>query len=592
VAVDHIEIRGAREHNLQNLELRLPRDRLVVITGVSGSGKSSLAFDTIYAEGQRRYVESLSAYARQFLDQMSKPDVDAIEGLSPAISIEQKTTSQNPRSTVGTVTEIYDYLRLLYARIGKPACPSCGEPVSSQTVQQIVDRLLERPARSKFVLMAPIVRGRKGEYRKELQELRKEGFTRVRIDGEIHELSEPIKLNKKLKHDIDVVVDRLVVKSGARQRIADSVELGLRVGEGLLRIAEHGGAHEELVSQKLSCLDCGISLPEIEPRTFSFNSPHGACGGCGGLGQLAKFEEDLIIPDTELTLADGAIAPWAGKAAWYTPMLAALCKHYRQPMDRPWKKLGKRFRDRVLFGSGDDEIQVVFKGADSKYSYKRPFEGVIPNLQRRLRDTDADRVREGLSNYQRMRSCPDCEGARLKPAARVVRVGGQAIHETTALPIVQCEAFFAGLDLSGRDQKIAVRVLKEIRERLGFLNAVGLGYLTLDRTAGTLSGGESQRIRLATQIGSSLVGVLYILDEPSIGLHQRDNARLLKTHHRRTVFDPRQDQPRSVGHQRQRQRRSRSDVCPGERAVLVHHHHRQWLRRDRLRRASTPRTAP
>ncbi len=530
MAFDHIQVRGARQHNLQSVDVKLPRDQFVVITGVSGSGKSSLAFDTIYAEGQRRYVESLSAYARQFLEQMGKPDVDAIDGLSPAIAIEQKTTSHNPRSTVGTVTEIYDYLRLLYARIGKPACPECGAPVTNQSAQQIVDRLMTRPDKSRLILLAPIVRGRKGEYKKELDGLVKDGFTRVRVDGELHELGEPIKMDKRRKHDIDVVVDRVVIKSAARKRINESVELALRVGDGLIRIQEHDSGDEELLSERLTCLDCGISLPEIEPRTFSFNSPHGACSDCSGLGHVAKFDLGRIIPDHSKSLKDGVIAPWSSQTAtWYTPILDALCKHYKQPMSRAWSKLPETFRKVVLYGSGDTEIKVVYKGADSRYSFKKPFEGVIPTLERRLRDTEADRVREGLAAYQKMQPCAGCGGTRLRAEARVVRVGDRPIYEVTSFSIADAVEFFEGLELDKRDTTIGDRVLREIRERLGFLLAVGLGYLTLDRTAGTLSGGESQRIRLATQIGSSLVGVLYILDEPSIGLHQRDNARLLGT---------------------------------------------------------------
>ncbi len=529
MAFDHIEIRGAREHNLKNLDLKLPRDRLVVITGVSGSGKSSLAFDTIYAEGQRRYVESLSAYARQFLEQMSKPDVDAIDGLSPAIAIEQKTTSKNPRSTVGTVTEIYDYLRLLYARVGHPACPNCGKPVSSQTAQQIVDRLLQREDGTKVVLLAPIVRGRKGEYKKELADLQKGGYSRVRIDGQLQELGDDIRLDKKKVHNIDVVVDRLVIKPGSRQRFSDSVELALRVGEGLVRLSYPDGAAEELLSDKLSCLDCGISLPELEPRTFSFNGPQGACPGCSGLGQIARFDRDLVVPDESLSLDDGAVAPWASKMAWFGPVLEALAKHYKVSMKTPWKSLPARFKDAVLNGSGDEEIKVVFKGSDSQYKYTKAFEGVIPNLERRLKETEAESVREGLSEYQRMRPCADCGGARLRKEARVVKVGGLPIHELSALSVRDAQRFFSTVDLDKREREIAQRILKEIDDRLGFLNAVGLDYLTLDRGAATLSGGEGQRIRLATQIGSSLVGVLYILDEPSIGLHQRDNTRLLET---------------------------------------------------------------
>jgi len=529
MAFDHIEVRGAREHNLKDIDVRLPRDKLVVITGVSGSGKSSLAFDTIYAEGQRRYVESLSAYARQFLEQMGKPDVDAIDGLSPAIAIEQKTTSKNPRSTVATVTEIYDYLRLLFARIGQPACPNCGKPVTSQTAQQIVDRVMRKGEGAKVVLLAPIVRQRKGEYKKELTELQKDGFTRVRIDGQMHELTDiaAIKIDKKRVHDIDVVVDRVVVKDSGRQRIADSVELALKKGGGLVRI--QAGDAEEMLSDKLSCVECGISLPELEPRSFSFNNPQGACPMCSGLGQLARFDTELVIPDESLSLKDGAVGPWASKAAWFGPVLESLAKHYKVSMSTPWKALPAKFRQVVLNGSGDEEIKVVFKGADSSYKFTKTFEGVMPNLERRMKETEAESVRESLAEYQRLRDCPDCGGTRLRKEARVVRIGGLAIHEITARSVRECTHFFQQLELEPRDAEIAERILKEIGDRLGFLDAVGLEYLTLDRGAATLSGGEGQRIRLATQIGSSLVGVLYILDEPSIGLHQRDNTRLLGT---------------------------------------------------------------
>jgi len=529
MASGKLEIRGAREHNLKNLSLDIPRDRLVVITGVSGSGKSTLAFDTIYAEGQRRYVESLSAYARQFLDQMTKPDVDAIEGLSPAIAIEQKTTSQNPRSTVATVTEIYDYLRLLYARIGHPACPNCEKSVTRQTAEQMVDRLMGRKQGTRLLLMAPLVRGRKGEYRQVFDQLRKDGFARVRIDEKMVSLNESISLDKRKKHDIDVVVDRIVIKSSARKRIADSVELALKKGEGLLRIQDHETGSEDLWSEKLTCLACGISLPEIEPRTFSFNSPQGACEECSGLGQVSSFDEALIIVDPSKSLEDGVITPWARKISWYGPVLEALCAHYKQSYKKPWNKLPKKFKQVVLHGSGDEEIKVVYKGADSRYSFKKPFEGVIPSLMRRMRDAERDRVRERLLKYQRLQTCPDCNGTRLRPEARVVTVGGLPIYELTTLPIDQALKFVDDLKLDTTEAQIGERVIKEIKERLGFLNAVGLSYLSLDRKAGSLSGGESQRIRLATQIGSSLVGVLYILDEPSIGLHQRDNERLLQT---------------------------------------------------------------
>ena len=525
----YIEVRGARTHNLQGIDVDLPRNRLIVVTGVSGSGKSSFAFDTVYAEGQRRYVESLSAYARQFLDQMQKPDVDSIEGLSPAISIEQKTTSNNPRSTVGTVTEIYDYLRLLYARVGQPACPNCARPVARQSVQQVVDQILDQPARTKVILLAPIVRDRKGEYRKELDALRKDGFTRVRVDGDPRDLSESITLNKKVRHSIDVIVDRLVVKAGMRRRLTDSVELALRLGDGLVSVQYPERDDEVLLSQKLACLQCGVSLPDIEPRTFSFNSPHGACGRCNGLGELSFFDEELVVPDPTLSLADGALAPWRSKAQWYTSILSGLCKHYGTSMKTPWKRLKKRFRDVVLYGSGEEPIKVTMKGEGRRYTYQRPFEGLIPSLERRMNETASENMREQLGEFTMLRPCPDCEGARLKPEARVVTVAGRAIHAITGLSVGEAKAFFDAIELAPRDAEVAERLLREIRERLGFLFRVGLQYLTLDRRAGTLSGGESQRIRLATQIGRSLVGVLYILDEPSIGLHQRDNARLLST---------------------------------------------------------------
>lgn len=526
--VEHIEIRGAKEHNLQNVDLKLPRDKLVVITGVSGSGKSSLAFDTIYAEGQRRYVESLSAYARQFLDQQNKPDVESIEGLSPAISIEQKTTSNNPRSTVGTVTEVYDYLRLLYARIGKPACPKCGKSVARQTIQQIVDRILTKASGTKVIVMAPMIRGRKGEYRKELDQLRKDGFTRIRLDGEVLELSETITMDKRKKHDIDVIVDRIALKASIRQRLTDSVEQALRIGEGLLRLSYPDGGDEDLLSQKLACLDCGVSLADIEPRSFSFNSPQGACTKCSGLGELSYFDPELVVPNPGLSLAEGALAPWPN-STWYTPVLEALCKHYEKSMKTPWSKLTKPFQNILLQGSGEQAVKIVYKGEGRRYSYSKPFEGVIPWLERRMTETSSENVREGLGDYTTLRNCPECDGARLKAEARVVKVSGRPIHEVTHLSIRDAEAFFVSLELNARDAQVAERLLKEVQDRLGFLNRVGLGYLSLDRRAGTLSGGESQRIRLATQIGRSLVGVLYILDEPSIGLHQRDNERLLST---------------------------------------------------------------
>ena len=529
MAAERIEVRGAREHNLKDITVVLPRNQLVVITGVSGSGKSSLAFDTIYAEGQRRYVESLSAYARQFLDQMSKPDVDAIEGLSPAISIEQKTTSNNPRSTVGTVTEVYDYLRLLYARIGVPACPNCGKAVARQTVQQIVDQICAQPEKTKVVLLAPVVRGRKGEYKKDLDRLRKEGFTRIRIDGEMRELSDDITIDKKRRHDLDVLVDRVVVKDGIQQRLAESVELGLRMGEGLIQVLYPDQKREDLLSEKLACIECGISLPDIEPRTFSFNSPHGACPACTGLGEISFFDPERVVPDESLSLEDGAVAPWGSKMVWYGPVLEALCKHYKQSMKTPWRDLPVKFRQVILQGSGEEEIKISYTGDGHKYTYKKAFEGVLNTLERRLTETASDSVRENLGEYTTMRPCEECQGARLRKEARVVKVGGLAVHQVTALSVKECARFFREIALPERDAAIAGRLLKEIGERLGFLERVGLDYLTLERKAGTLSGGESQRIRLATQIGRSLVGVLYILDEPSIGLHQRDNSRLLET---------------------------------------------------------------
>ena len=433
MASENIEIRGAREHNLKDITVILPRNKLVVITGVSGSGKSSLAFDTVYAEGQRRYVESLSAYARQFLDQMSKPDVDAIEGLSPAISIEQKTTSNNPRSTVGTVTEVYDYLRLLYARIGVPACPECGKAVSRQTVQQIVDRVLSKPEKTKVALLAPIVRGRKGEYKKELDQLRKDGFTRVRLDGQVKELGEPVTMDKKKKHDIDVFVDRLVVKEGIKGRLTDSVELGLRMGEGLLRIQYPDDEVEELLSEKLACLECGISLPDIEPRTFSFNSPQGACQTCSGLGELSYFDPERVVPDADKSLEDGAIAPWSSKSIWYGPVLEAVAKHYKMSMKTAWKDLPAKFRDVILNGSGEEAIKITFRGDGSNYTYTKPFEGVLRSLERRLTETESEHVREGISEYTSLKVCPECNGARLRKEARVVKVGGRYIVDIRAM---------------------------------------------------------------------------------------------------------------------------------------------------------------
>jgi excinuclease ABC subunit A len=540
MAHNSIIIKGACEHNLKCIDVEIPRDKLVVITGISGSGKSTLAFDTIYAEGQRRYVESLSAYARQFLEQMEKPDVESIEGLSPAISIEQKTTSKNPRSTVGTVTEIYDYLRLLFARVGRPYCYSCGREIASQTVSQMVDQIMALPPGTKINLLSPIVRGRKGEYRKELLNLRKEGFVRVIVDGEPRELADEIVLDKKRKHDIDIVVDRLIVKEGIQRRLADSLEVALHHAEGIVKVDIHGEAASDargqqaaplLFSEALACIDCGISYPEMTPRMFSFNNPYGACPDCTGLGTRMYFDPDLVVPNPDLSLREGAIAPWEKRlSGWFHLTLEALAKAYKFDIRTPFNKLSEEARRIILHGSGHDKIEFWWEeDGGRRHNYYKEFEGVLNNLERRFRETDSEQVREDLEKYMNVMPCPTCQGARLKKEALFVRVGGRNICEVTALSIVDSLSFFNGLSLSEKETEIARRILKEIRERLNFLVNVGLDYLSLDRTAGTLSGGEGQRIRLATQIGSSLVGVLYILDEPSIGLHQRDNARLLTT---------------------------------------------------------------
>ncbi|MGH6734579.1 MAG: excinuclease ABC subunit UvrA [Methyloceanibacter sp.] len=535
----HLSIRGAREHNLKNVSLDLPREQLVVITGLSGSGKSSLAFDTVYAEGQRRYVESLSAYARQFLDMMQKPDVDHIDGLSPAISIEQKTTSKNPRSTVGTVTEIYDYMRLLWARVGVPYSPATGLPIESQTVSQMVDRVLALPEGTRLYLLAPIARGRKGEYKKELAELQKKGFQRVKIDGAFHEIAEAPALDKKFKHDIDVVVDRIVVRPDMSARLADSFETALQLSDGIA-IAEFadkpakGGAERIIFSAKFACPVSGFTIEEIEPRLFSFNNPYGACPACDGLGTELFFEPELVVPDETLSLARGAIAPWNRTSAtspYYQQTLEALARHYRQPMSRPWKDLPEKFREVLLYGSGEEEITFTYDDGVRRYTTSKPFEGVITNIERRWRETESTWVTEELERYQSDQPCEACAGYRLKPQALAVKIAGLHIGEVTEMSIKEAGAWFAGLPakLTAKQNEIAERILKEIRERLAFLNDVGLDYLTLARASGTLSGGESQRIRLASQIGSGLTGVLYVLDEPSIGLHQRDNARLLET---------------------------------------------------------------
>ncbi|MGP3608851.1 excinuclease ABC subunit UvrA [Anoxybacteroides rupiense] len=528
--MDKITIKGARVHNLKNMDIEIPRDQLVVLTGLSGSGKSSLAFDTIYAEGQRRYVESLSAYARQFLGQMDKPDVDTIEGLSPAISIDQKTTSRNPRSTVGTVTEIYDYLRLLFARIGRPVCPEHGIEITSQTIEQMVDRILAYPERTKIQVLAPIVSGRKGTHVKTLEEIKKQGYVRVRIDGEMRELSEDIELEKNKKHSIEVVIDRIVVKEGIASRLADSLETALKLADGKV-IIDVVGEEELLFSEHHACPYCGFSIGELEPRMFSFNSPYGACPDCDGLGAKLEVDRDLVIPNDELTLREHAIAPWEPQSSQYYPqLLAAVCQHYGIDMDVPVKELPKEQLNRILYGSNGEKIYFRYENDFGQIrEHYIEFEGVIPNIERRYRETSSDYIREQMEKYMADQPCPTCKGYRLKKESLAVLVGGKHIGEVASLSVTEALAFFRSLELSEKEQKIAHMILREIIERLGFLNNVGLDYLTLSRSAGTLSGGEAQRIRLATQIGSRLTGVLYILDEPSIGLHQRDNDRLIDT---------------------------------------------------------------
>jgi excinuclease ABC subunit A len=528
----NISVRGAREHNLRNIDVEIPRDSLTVVTGLSGSGKSSLAFDTIYAEGQRRYVESLSAYARQFLELMQKPDVDSIEGLSPAISIEQKTTSKNPRSTVGTVTEVYDYMRLLWARVGVPHSPATGLPIESQTVSQMVDRVLEMAEGTRLYLLAPIVRGRKGEYRKELQDLRKRGFQRVRIDGELYELDEVPALNKKIKHDIEVVVDRLVVRADIAPRLADSFETALQLADGLAFVEDADRGERTTFSAKFACPVSGFTIDEIEPRLFSFNNPFGACPACDGLGTEMYFDPYLVVPDDRLSLARGAIAPWSGSSSpYYRQTLESLSAKFGFDLATPFRDLLQTQRDIILYGSGDEPVTMHYHDGSRAYDVTRPFEGVIPNMERRWRETDSSWVRDELGKYQTVTTCEACGGYRLKPEALAVRIDGLHIGEITELSIDRAGDWFAALDgkLSAKHREIARRILREINERLGFLRNVGLEYLTLSRASGTLSGGESQRIRLASQIGSGLTGVLYVLDEPSIGLHQRDNHRLLAT---------------------------------------------------------------
>ncbi len=529
--MDTIRLRGARTHNLQNIDLDLPRDRLIVITGLSGSGKSSLAFDTIYAEGQRRYVESLSAYARQFLSVMEKPDIDHIEGLSPAISIEQKSTSHNPRSTVGTITEIYDYLRLLFARAGEPRCPEHGTVLDAQTVSQMVDTVLALPEGSRLMLLAPVVDARKGEHEQVFDRLRAEGYVRARVDGRVVELDDIPKLDKRRKHTIEAVVDRFKVRPDLKTRLADSFETALALGDGIARIAWLDGEQEEIVfSARYACPVCGYSLSELEPRLFSFNNPAGACPTCDGLGHQQFFDPERVISRPELSLSEGAIRGWDRRNAYYFQMLASLAEHYGFDLDTPFRKLPKRIREVILYGSGDEEIEFVYDNdRGGAYRKVQPFEGILPNMQRRYRETESNAVREELAKYLASQPCPDCGGTRLNEAARNVFVRDHSLPEITALPIDEARGFFADFNLPGRRGKIAERIVKEIRERLDFLVNVGLEYLTLDRSADTLSGGEAQRIRLASQIGAGLVGVMYILDEPSIGLHQRDNTRLLNT---------------------------------------------------------------
>ncbi len=529
--MDTIHIRGARTHNLKNIDLDLPRDKLIVVTGLSGSGKSSLAFDTIYAEGQRRYVESLSAYARQFLSMMEKPDIDHIEGLSPAISIEQKSTSHNPRSTVGTITEIYDYLRLLFARTGDPRCPDHNITLEAQTISQMVDQILALPEGSKLMLLAPVVEARKGEHEQLLNKLRGEGFVRARIDGEVIELDSAPKLDLRKKHTIEVVIDRFKVRDDLQQRLADSFETAINLADGMARVAYMDGGQKDIVfSARFACPMCGYSLSELEPRLFSFNNPAGACPTCDGLGVHQFFDPSRVVAQPETGLASGAIRGWDRRSTYYFQMLTSLSKHYGFNIDKPFCKLPKKIQHIVLYGSNEDEIKFIYHNDQgSKYTKVQPFEGVISTMQRRYRDTESSAVREELSRYMSRQTCPDCLGARLNRSARHVYVLDKTLSEITSMPVEMAQAFFKNLSLPGRRGEIASRVVKEIGQRLDFLVNVGLDYLSLDRSADTLSGGEAQRIRLASQIGAGLVGVMYILDEPSIGLHQRDNTRLLKT---------------------------------------------------------------
>jgi excinuclease ABC subunit A len=531
MAAEELVVHGAREHNLKDITVRLPRNALICITGLSGSGKSSLAFDTIYAEGQRRYVESLSAYARQFLQMMEKPDVDSIDGLSPAISIDQKTTSRNPRSTVGTVTEIYDYLRLLYARVGRPHCPVCGRAISGQSIDSIVEQILTLPEGTRFTVNAPIVRDRKGEFKDRFEELRNEGFTRVKVDGEQHTLDEPPTLDKKFKHSIEVVVDRLVMKEDLRTRLTQSVETALALAEGLIVIDLVDAGEERTYSQNFACPEHGVSLPELQPRIFSFNSPHGACPRCTGLGAQQEIDPDLLVPDPSLSIDDGALVPWAvGGSGFYESVIQAIADRYEIPTDIPWQELTEEEQDYFLYGTDGEKVYVQYRNRmGRRRSYMIDFEGIISSLERRYRETDSSTQRERIEEYMSFRPCPVCKGARLKPEVLAVTVGEKNIHDFTNFSITRALQFLNELGLTETEELIGHRIVKEIRERLTFLDDVGVGYLNLDRASATLSGGEAQRLRLATQIGSQLVGVLYILDEPSIGLHQRDNDKLIGT---------------------------------------------------------------
>jgi excinuclease ABC subunit A len=530
MAQEELVVHGAREHNLKDITVRLPRHALICVTGLSGSGKSSLAFDTIYAEGQRRYVESLSAYARQFLQMMEKPDVDSIDGLSPAISIDQKTTSRNPRSTVGTVTEIYDYLRLLYARIGKPHCPVCGRPIAGQSQETIVDQILQLPEGARFTVNAPVVRDRKGEYKDVFEELRAEGFTRVKVDGEQRLLEEEIVLDKKFKHTIEVVVDRLVMKPDLRQRLAQSVETAAALAEGLVVVDVLDG-EAMTFSENFACPEHGVGLPELEPRIFSFNSPHGACPRCTGLGAQQEIDPDLLVPDPSLSIGEGALVPWSlGNSSFYESVIQAIADRYEIDLEAPWSELPEEQQNLFLFGTNGDKVYVQYRNRmGRRRSYMLAFEGIVASLERRYRETDSSQQRERIEEYMSFRPCPVCGGARLKPEVLAVTVGQKNIHEFTRMSVQRAIEFVDGLELTQTEELIGARILKEIRERLTFLENVGVGYLQLDRAASTLSGGEAQRLRLATQIGSQLVGVLYILDEPSIGLHQRDNGKLITT---------------------------------------------------------------